>query len=141
MIRGALNSCPFGLPITKGCKCAGGMADGTEVSAISLMTPVYPDMEDSDEILKDNLEALDQVIEPKICPYADHIYNKREKVDCKFDSNHPNFSSQQFSLNGSPEYPALTVGNSPSPGFGQPPHDYSDNNNRTVYYGIYSLIG
>lgn len=140
MIRGLLKKCPFGLPIPIGCKCAGGIADGVEVSAISLMTPIDYDSEESEELLNQNLEALEQVIEPEICQYADSISDSG-KVDCKFDDQNPNFVSNQFSLNGSPEYPALTIGNSPSPGFGQPPHDYSDNNNRTVYYGIYSLIG
>jgi hypothetical protein len=140
LIRGSLNSCPFGLPITKGCKCAGGIAKGTEVSAMSLMTPIESDLEGQDEIIKDNLEALSQVEEGVVCPYADSIY-KNGKVDCKFDINNQGIVSHQLPLNGSPEYPSIMIGNSSTPGFSYPTHEYSDNNNRSIYYGIYSLIG
>lgn len=141
MIRGLLQKCPFGLPIPKACKCAGGIAEGTEVIAIQIMSPIDLESEDAEEILEENLEALNQVMTPKRCPYADRIFSDSNKVDCKFNESNINFISNQLPLNGSPEYPAVMIGNSSIPGFGQPPHDYSDNNNRTVYYGIYSLIG
>lgn len=142
MIRGLLQKCPFGLPIPKGCRCAGGVANGTEVTAISLMTEIDINSDDED-VLKDNLTALSQVEYPAKCPYADRLFKDSNKVDCKYDGQNIEFVSNQLPLNGSPEYPALIVGNSSIPGFSQPPEDYSDNNNnnRTVYYGIYSLIG
>jgi len=140
LIRGLLQKCPLGLPIPSGCKCAGGIAKGTDVAAIKLMTPIDWDSDETEDLLEDNLEALSQVQDPKECPYADRIFDSN-KVDCKFSETNSDFVSNQFPLNGSPEYPSLTIGNSSTPGFGQPPHDYSDNNNRTVYYGIYSLIG
>jgi hypothetical protein len=141
LIRGLLQKCPFGLPIPSACRCAGGIAKGTEVIAIQVMSPINLDSEDAEEDLQDNLEVLSQIEDPKQCPYADKIFLNSDKVDCKFNESNINFISNQLPLNGSPEYPSVTIGNSSVPGFGQPPHDYSDNNNRTVYYGIYSLIG
>lgn len=141
MIRGLLQKCPFGLPIPSACRCAGGIAEGTELSAISIMSPIDWNSEDSSDILEENLEILEQIGEPKKCPYLDRFFQDSNKVDCKFNESNINFVSNQLPLNGSPEYPSVMIGNSSTPGFGQPPHDYSDNNNRTVYYGIYSLIG
>lgn len=141
MIRGLLQKCPFGLPIPRACKCVGGIAEGTDVSAIEIMSPIEWGSESAEDDLEDNLEVFGQVVEPKRCPYADKLFADSQKVDCKFDENNKSFVSNQLPLNGSPEYPSVMIGNSSVPGFGQPPHDYSDNNNRTVYYGIYSLIG
>lgn len=141
MIRGLLQKCPFGLPIASACKCVGGVANGVEVAAIEIMSPIDWESESAQDDLEDNLEALNQVVEPKPCPYADKIFSDSKKVDCKFNEFGTDFVSNQLPLNGSPEYPSVMIGNSSVPGFGQPPHDYSDNNNRTVYYGIYSLIG
>ena len=141
MIRGLLHKCPFGLRIPNGCKSAGGIAEGTEVTAVSLMTEIDWNSDDSEDILSDNLDALNQVEYPKKCPYADQLFKDSNKVDCKYNGKNINFISNQLPLNGSPEYPSVTIGNSSIPGFSQPPEDYSDNNNRTVYYGIYSLIG
>lgn len=137
MIRGMLNSCPFGLPITAGCKCAGGLAGGTDVAAISLMEVIDNTSDNIKEVLSENNAILSEVSNPKKCPYADKIF--KNKVDCKF-SERESFVSNQFPLNGSPEYPSIMVGNNSVPGFSQAPHDYSDNNNVTVYYGIVSLI-
>jgi hypothetical protein len=141
LIRGLLQKCPFGLPIPRACKCAGGLADGVDVAAIELMSPIDWNSESAQDDLEDNLEALDQVVSPKQCPYVDRLFTDSKKVDCKFNEVNADFVSNQFPLNGSPEYPSVMIGNTSIPGFGQPPHDYSDNNNRTVYYGIYSLIG
>ena len=138
MIRGLLNNCPFGLPIPSGCKCAGGLANGTDIMAIEIMTPV-DHSDDPDDSLSENLELLSDISHPKKCPYLDNIFSDSKKVDCKYGDN-KSIVSNQLPLNGSPEYPSIMIGNSSIPGFGQPPHDYSDNNNVAVYYGIYSLI-
>lgn len=141
MIRGFLKKCPFGLPIPTACECAGGIAKGTELSAIQIMSVIDNDSEYAEEDLEDNLLLLSDIDEPAKCPYAESIFIKNKKVECNFNESNSNLATNQLPLNGSPEYPSLMVGNSSIPGFGQPPEDYSDNNNRTVYYGIYSLIG
>jgi hypothetical protein len=131
-----LNRCPFGLPINVGCKCAGGLAGNTEVSAISLMNPL--DLSDDEETtLNENIDILNEVSNPERCPFADKIF--KNKVDCKFSYN-TNFVSNQIPINGSPEYPSLMVGNNSVPGFGHPTHEYSDNNNAQIYYGLISLV-
>ena len=139
MIRGLINRCPFGLPIPNACKCIGGNAIGTDVMAVEIMSPVNDELDDRDEIYEENMELYNSVEDPKKCPYAESIL-KGGKDDCKFDELNSDFISNQLPLNGSPEYPSVMIGNSSSPGFGIPPHNYSDNNNSTVYYGIYSLI-
>ena len=50
MIRGLLQKCPFGLPISSGCKCAGGIAEGTDVAAIKLMTPIDWDSDETEDL-------------------------------------------------------------------------------------------
>jgi hypothetical protein len=140
LIIGSLNSCPFGLPVSKGCRCAGGKVMDTEQSAISLMTPI-DNVEDSDKdsVLEDNLEALQLVEEPKECPYLDSIL-KKDKVNCRFDPNDQDILKGQVSIGGSPAYPSIYVGNNSSMGLDPFGDRYLGNDQKTVYRGIYSLI-
>ena len=142
MIRGKSKACPFGLPIAYGCKCAGGSIDGN-VSAISLMRPISNSDEDlAIEIIEDNWEHLDLISDAKKCPYADRIMTDESSVDCKYDPELNIIPAGNISFNGSPYYPHLYVGNTERPGYGYPlEYSSDDNESRTIYQGLYSLIG
>ena len=140
MIVGSLNSCPFGLPVTDGCKCAGGIVSNTEQSAISIMTPVdNVDSSEKESVIKDNVEALNMVEEPKTCPYLGSIL-KNNKVNCNFDTNDQDMPKGQVSISGSPSYPSIYIGNNSSVGLDPFGDRYLGNDQRKVYLGIYSLI-
>jgi len=144
MIRGKSKKCPFGLPITNGCKTAG--------LVIRRLTPV--ELADGEEeakaIMEENLEIWNEAMlaaageEIPECPFADMTF-KKKIVDCKYDPDNPDLSTipaGNVGLNGSPLYPHIMIGNMPEAQYGYPLDYYSDNNeSRNVYYGLYSLIG
>jgi len=140
LIVGSLNSCPFGLPITKGCKCAGGIVKDTEQTAMSIMTPVENvEKADQESVIQDNIEALNMVVEPVECPYLGSIL-KNDKVNCNFDINDQSNPKGQVSISGSPSYPSIYIGNNSSVGLDPFGDRYLGNDQKTVYRGIYSLI-
>lgn len=144
MIRGKTKNCPFGLSVPGGCMSAGGASTEDESPVVSKMVPVsYGNTEDQMyEIMSDNLEELLLAEAPAQCPFADRVFAERGSVDCKFDQQSDSMPAGNVSLNGSPNYPHLMVGNSPKAQYGYPVNQYSDDNeNTSVYYGIYSLIG
>ena len=57
MIRGKLNKCPFGLPVTDGCKIAGGVEEGSKRPVIFEMTPL--------ELAEDKEEAKEIACPPR----------------------------------------------------------------------------
>lgn len=144
MIRGKTKICPFGLSITGGCLSAGGYSVEDDVPVISKMVPI--EMGESQEqkasILSDNMEELLLAEEPEQCPFADRVYENKSAVDCKFDDKEQSVPAGSAGLNGSPVYPHIMIGNMPKAQYGYPINHYSDDNeNTSVYYGIYSLIG
>jgi hypothetical protein len=144
MIRGKSNSCPFGLPITDGCKVAGGTIGGSGKSAIMEMHPLEASesKEEAAEIADNNLEIMLMVEEHSRCPFADMVFEEKESVDCKYDPKQSTIPAGNVGLNGSPLYPHIMIGNMPEAQYGYPLDYYSDNNeSRNVYYGIYSLVG
>ncbi len=143
MIRGKLHKCPFGLPIPEGCSSAGGSGCGSKFAAIYNMTPL--ESLDKDSILEAKEYNQDQLLlveEPKKCPYADAIVEKKNTVDCKFDAKQPLVPAGNVGLNGSPLHPGVVVGDMPQAQYGYPLDYYSDNNeNQRVYYNLSSLVG
>ena len=147
MIRGKVEKCPFGLPIIDGCNAAGGSVSGDTSEprpAIADMIPLDEAEDDSElsAIIEENIENLLLINNPKKCPFADSIMKEKKCVDCKFDKNQPGMPAGNVGLNGSPLYPQLMIGNGESAQYGYPLDYYSDNNeSRSVYYGLYSLVG
>lgn len=134
--------CPFGLPIPFGCKHA-----GSHISKMAPLEIMGKDVTDDEkrmigaantkllawELLRSN-EKISQ------CPYAGHIIDSKDAVECNYDDTAPGqgpgqalmaapFYSKIFSgvINGLYTYPL---------GF------YSDYNiSRNLYFGTYSLQG
>lgn len=137
MIRGKTKKCPFGLNITDGCKSAG--------SHIFKMIPVESsDDEDAKEYNYRVLLAvsLDESYEniDKECAYADLILEDRNAVDCKYGDQINFGAAGNIPLNGSPIYPHMYVGNTTRSTQSYPLSYYSDDNIRSIYYGLISLL-
>lgn len=144
MIRGKAKTCPFGLSVPGGCLSAGGLSVEDEVPVISKMVMLHSikDKEKRGQALEDNLEELLLAETAKVCPFADRVFESKAAVDCKFDERSDSAPAGSAGLNGSPIYPHTMIGNMPKPQYGHPISHYSDDNeNTSVYYGIYSLIG
>ena len=134
--------CPFGLPIPFGCKYAG--------KNIQRMAPFDVMGKEASEDEKKAIGGANTKLlawgllrsseKPCQCPYAGHLMEERDAVECNFDDSAPGqgpgqalmaapFYSKIFSgaLNGLYTYPA---------GF------YSDYNvSRNLYFGTVSLQG
>lgn len=144
MIRGKINSCPFGLPVTEACATIGGHTSDGEPVIASMTIVEGLDWEDGeiDRVIDDNIDLMLSADNPKKCPFADRIYSDKDAVDCKYDEESDVIPAGSVGLNGSPLYPHLMVGNMPKAQYGYPLDQYSDDNeSRNIYYGIYSLIG
>lgn len=144
MIRGKSKICPFGLSVPGGCLAAGGPSAEDELPVISKMVPISMarNKDEATSIFEDNIEEFLLAEKPVMCPFADKIYEEKEAVDCKFDEENDSIPAGNVGLNGSPIYPHIMIGNSPKAQYGYPINQYSDDNeNTSVYYGIYSLIG
>lgn len=129
MIRGKYKSCPFGLPIPNACKCAG--------SSVLSMRRIKDDSSKEDK--EYNYQVFLSLEEESECPFADLILEKKGAVDCKYNpEDHRKMSGNSF-ISGSPIYPNLYIGNSKSYQ-SYPVNYYSDDNIRSIYYGIISLI-
>jgi hypothetical protein len=86
-----------------------------------------------------NYQVFLSIEEESECPFADLILEKKGAVDCKYNpEDHQKMSGNSF-VSGSPIYPNLYIGNSKSYQ-SYPVNYYSDDNIRSVYYGIISLI-
>lgn len=129
MIRGKNKSCPFGLPIPDACKCIGN----------SILSLKKIDENSSKEDKEDNYEVFLTLESKETCPFADLIFEKKKAVDCKYNpEDHKKMSGNSF-VSGSPIYPNLYIGNSKSYQ-AYPVNLYSDDNIRSIYYGIISMI-
>jgi hypothetical protein len=144
MIRGKFHQCPFGLPIPDACKCIGGKVSDDGMPVVAYMKPLSTAENDESlkVILEDNIEMFMLTTEVAACPFADAILEDKSSVDCKYDPNQSRKPAGNVSLEGSPLYPQLMIGNMHSPQYGYPLEYYSDNNeSRNVYYGLFSLVG
>ena len=129
MIRGKYKTCPFGLPIPDACKCAG--------KSVFSMKRIKDDSSKEDK--EYNYQVFLSLEEESECPFADLILEKKDAVDCKYNpEEHSKMSGNSF-VSGSPIYPNLYIGNSKSYQ-SYPVNYYSDDNIRSIYYGIISLI-
>ena len=134
MIRGKIKNCPFGLPITDGCKSAG--------NSIFKMIPI--ESEEDKAHMEYNyrvfLADTDTNGTHSQCPFADLILEKKEAVECSFGEQINSSTSTNIPLEGSPIYPHLYVGNTTRSLQSYPLPYYSDDNIRSVYYGLISLL-
>lgn len=129
MIRGKYKTCPFGLPIPDACKCAG--------KSIFSMKRIKDDSSKEDK--EYNYQVFLSLEEESECHFADLILEKKDAVDCKYNpEDYKKVSGNNF-VSGSPIYPNLYIGNSKSYQ-SYPVNYYSDDNIRSIYYGIISLI-
>jgi len=129
MIRGKYKTCPFGLPIPDACKCAG--------KSVFSMKRIKDDSSKEDK--EYNYQVFLSLEEESECPFADLILEKKDAVDCKYNpEDYKKMSGNSF-VSGSPIYPNLYIGNSKSYQ-SYPVNYYSDDNIRSIYYGIISLI-
>jgi len=131
MIRGKSKSCPFGLPITEGCKRIGD-------SIFTLKRVTANSTKEEKEFNYQVFLTMDDE-EKKPCPHADLIMGKKGAVDCKWDpETHQKMSGNTF-VSGSPIYPNLYIGTSKS-NETYPIGTYGDDNLRTIYYGLVGLV-
>jgi hypothetical protein len=129
MIRGKNKSCPFGLPIPDACKCIGG----------SIFSLKKIDKDSSKEDKEENYEVFLSIEQKSECPFADMVFEEKGAVDCKYNPEEYRKLSGNSFVSGSPIYPNLYIGNSKSYQ-SYPVNYYSDDNIRSIYYGIISLI-
>jgi len=129
MIRGKYKTCPFGLPIPDACKCAG--------KSVFSMKRIKDDSSKEDK--EYNYQVFLSIEEESGCPFADLILEKKDAVDCKYNPEDYRKMSGNSFVSGSPIYPNLYIGNSKSYQ-SYPVNYYSDDNIRSIYYGITSLI-
>jgi len=144
-IRGKrIAECPFGLAITKACKCTG--------DAVTRMIPVNGmeddqnfndavDLEDKKEdIIKDNKMVHYKHKSGKKCIYADTIMEDFDKVNCNFGDTGAGTDTAAFT--GSPLYTSMFSGHGTNGIFSFPLGYYADNNeSRNLFYGLFSLLG
>jgi len=144
-IRDNENSpCPFGLPISFGCKCAGEhirkmapvdiMGDGSSIDEEEAVGKA------NTRLLAWNL--LNSTEKPTKCLYAEKIMDSQEDhntVACNYDDSAPGSTSQ--SLVAPPFYSKIFNGGLNGL-YTYPVGYYSDYNvSRNMYYGNYSLMG
>lgn len=146
MIRGNIHQCPFGLPVTEACVSIGSVRKNGEKkrALIKDMTPLSlaENEEEREEITEGNMDLMLLAGEEIKCPFADRIFKDKGAVDCKYDERQGRLPAGNVGLTGSPLYPHTMIGNMPEAQYGYPLDEYSDNNeSRSVYYGIYSLVG
>jgi hypothetical protein len=146
VIRGKLHQCPFGLPVAEGCISIGAVRkDGEKNRAIARdMTPLdlAEHEEERKELAEKNMDLMFLAEEKIKCPFADRVFEDKGSVDCKYDEDQSRLPAGNVGLTGSPLYPRMMIGNMPEAQYGYPLDQYSDNNeSRSVYYGIYSLVG
>jgi hypothetical protein len=130
MIRGKYKNCPYGLPITKACNSIGGIVNHL----------IKIDKDSSNQELESNYRVYLSIDEPKKCPFADRTFKEKKSVDCKWNEDVEVLTSGNDMPNGSPLYPHLYVGNSTKSLQSYPLNYYSDDNIRSIYYGLFGLL-
>jgi hypothetical protein len=129
--------CPFGLPITFGCKNAGNYVE--QMAPFDVMGKDVS--EDEKEILAAaNTKLLKHSDKPSPCKYVGHILDKNNAVECNYDDTAPGQGPAQPLL-PAPYYAKMF--NGIITGLTTFPAGYlSDYNvSRNLYFGTYSLSG
>ena len=125
--------CPFGLPITEGCRHAG--------DAVTHMCPLETVSKEKHEpIEKANKRVYIYYKTDNRCIYASNILENRGVVNCDFGDTGAGMQTPTFS--GSPLY-AQTFGGIGLDGlYAFPLGFYADNNeSRNLFQGLFSLVG
>ena len=131
--QNGLKSCPFGLPIKEGCKCAG--------NSVSNMCPLqFIDEDKRDQVKKANLRVYVYYKTDNRCLYANNIMKEQNVVNCDFGDNAAGMSDIAFS--GSPLYAQTFSGQGLDGLYAFPLGFYADNNqSRNLFQGLFSLVG
>lgn len=131
--KNGLKSCPFGLPIKEGCKCAG--------DSVSHMCPLQFISEDKrDQVEKANLRVYIYYKTGDRCLYANDIMKEQDVVNCDFGDSAAGMGDVAFS--GSPLYAQTFSGQGLSGLYAFPLGFYADNNqSRNLFQGLFSLVG
>jgi hypothetical protein len=129
-----LRDCPFGLPISEACQCAG--------DATHRMAPLsaVKDEEQKERLKKANSLVYVHHKTGKKCPFADKILEKYKKVDCDFGDTGQ--GQPHVPYRGSPLYPQTFTGIGLDGLYGYPLGFYADNNeSRNLFFGLFSFLG
>lgn len=136
------DSCPLGLPIPFGCQCAGRNVD--RMAPLDIMGADSSDDEKkmisgaNTKLLAWNLLRSSE--KPTQCPYAGHILEGNNAVECNYNDSAPGEGAAQ-ALQAAPFYSKIFNG-SINGLFTYPIGYYTDYNiSRNLYYGTYSLMG
>lgn len=135
--------CPFGLPIPFGCQCAG--------RNVERMAPLDVMGKDSSKDEKKSISGANTKLlawnilrsteKPQQCPYAGHIMEAQDVVECNYDDSAPGEGGGQ-ALQAAPFYSKIFNGIGANGLYTYPVGFYSDYNvSRNMYYGTYSLQG
>ncbi len=121
-------TCPFGLPITSGCNNIG--------SSVEHLKIVDKDSEESEQIIAENLEILNDKIEQGLdlspCPFSKRILKKH--VICDLDGE-----DEDLMPVGSPLYHKPLSGSSFFGAYMSPAGYYNDNSVDRNYQTLYSI--
>lgn len=128
--------CPFGLPVTEGCRSAGEL--------IHRMAPLNIMGEDSTPEEKKAIAQANRKLWKKHapdhkCPYARHLFSNREVVECGWGSQNPTGDGSGV-LKGSPFSWRMFHGTAPDGLYSVPPSGYYMDNtiDQGFYYGPFS---
>jgi hypothetical protein len=136
-------SCPFGLPIPFGCKCAG--KNTNQMAPLNIMGDQSSD-EEKEMISAANTKLLAWNIlqnpeKPSQCPYAGMLLEKNDAVECNYEDSAPGQGPAQ-ALQAAPFYGKVFNGGMLGGLLTSPPGYYSDYNvSRNSYFGTLSLQG
>lgn len=135
-------SCPFGLPIPFGCNCA-----GKNIKRMSPLDIMGKDSSSDEKNMIGNANTkllawnlLRDTEKPAHCPYAGHILEEQQAVECNYNDSAPGEGSAQ-ALQAAPFYSKIFNG-SVNGLFTYPMGYYTDYNlSRNLYFGTYSIMG
>jgi len=125
--------CPFGLPITLGCRNAG--------DSVARMCPLSAVPEEQrPQVDKANKRVYIHEKTGQRCIYAHDIIEKKEAVNCDFGDVGEGMSTPAFE--GSPLYAQTFSGIGLDGLYAFPLGFYADNNeSRNLFQGLFSLLG
>lgn len=125
--------CPFGLPITEGCKCAG--------SSVLHMCPLESIYDDKKQLVeKANKRVYIYYKTNCRCIYAVNIMENENTVNC--DQDDVAAGMQMKAIEGSPIYAQSFGGIGLDGLYAFPLGFYADNNeSRNLFQGLFSLVG
>lgn len=125
------DKCPYGLPITHACKCAGNLVE--KMFPIDLADENY-----KEAILKNNNDILNWQCKKEKCKYAHSLFLEKDNVvECGYDQSG---LVQNPGFNGSPLFTKMYGGIGLDGLYSYPLNYYSDNvPDRGLYYGKYNL--